>query len=474
MRRDTNSGSRRGSSARRARLGGALVYLCLLVWMTAAAATAQGPDELLFLVDNQLAYDEESRLYRVDLDEGTQQADLTLVPNGILPYDQCHLACSPDGASCFLVNRFDVGPYPDGGQLIHYDIASGTVTEIGLLVDPDEPAPVDPVDFRIPNAQQASFDLAGTLYVASAATDKLYTVDAATGVASCVGRPIREAPDGSLTPVNIGGGDLAFTSDGRLFLWTNQRRDPGPVGEAGGLAARGLYELFLPEDFDCADDLAPSHRVSAEFLLDHEGEIGSPADRFYGIAIRNAGLGAIVMGSAQLPVSSEMHIHDRDGAPTPGLAGHLFNVHLGGLPFSVGTGGDLSTGFLEAPGACPTRIREVRFEYTGDSCSSPNASNNNQAGYSCRRDLDGEEPVKISVRRKPGRTVIDPDTETVNIGSWISMGSSDSRRLFPNLLVEISQGGSVLQLIDIHVSCSQPLAVGDQFGSLVLRQIIGD
>ena len=429
---------------------------------------------MIFLIDNQLKYDGESRLYHVGLDEGTQQADLTLMPNGVLPYDQCHLACAPDGASCYLVNRFDVGPFPDGGQLIRYDIATGVVTEIGLLVDPDEPAPVDPADFRIPNAQQAGFDLAGTLYVASAATEKLYTVDIATGVASCVGRPIREAADGSLTPVNIGGGDLAFTSDGRLFLWTNQRRDPAPAGEAGGLAERGLYELFLPQEPDCSDDLAPIHRMSAEFVFDHEGEVGSPADRFYGIAVRNAGLGPVVMGSAELPVSSEMHVHDLEGNPTPDLASHLFNVYLGGAPFSVGSGGDLSTGYLEEPGACPTRIQEVRFEYTGDSCSSPDASNNNQTGYTCRRDLDGEEPVQISVRRKPGRIDIDPDTESLDIGSWVSVASSDSRRLFPNLLVEISQGGTVLQLVEIHVSCSQPLAVGDQFGSLKLRQIIGN
>ena len=39
------------------------------------------------------------------------------------------------------------------------------------------------------------------------------------------------------------------------------------------------------------------------------------------------------------------------------------------------------------------------------------------------------------------------------------------------VLIFDSRGGRLLQKINFHTSCSQPLAVGDQFGSLILEDI---
>ena len=82
--------------------------------------------------------------------------------------------------------------------------------------------------------------------------------------------------------------------------------------------------------------------------------------------------------------------------------------------------------------------------------------------------------MQITLRKKSERAILDPADESLEIGGLLSIATaSDHRRLFPNLVIEVRQGGALLQLVRVHVSCSQPLAVGDQFGSLIVRQIIG-
>ncbi len=38
--------------------------------------------------------------------------------------------------------------------------------------------------------------------------------------------------------------------------------------------------------------------------------------------------------------------------------------------------------------------------------------------------------------------------------------------------LEIKLGGTLLQKLEIHTSCSKSIAEGDQFGSLILRQFV--
>ena len=38
--------------------------------------------------------------------------------------------------------------------------------------------------------------------------------------------------------------------------------------------------------------------------------------------------------------------------------------------------------------------------------------------------------------------------------------------------LQVRQGGVTLQTLSFHTSCSKPLAEGDQFGSLLLREFI--
>ena len=47
-------------------------------------------------------------------------------------------------------------------------------------------------------------------------------------------------------------------------------------------------------------------------------------------------------------------------------------------------------------------------------------------------------------------------------------------KLPPTSRFEISQGGDLLQRVDVHTSCSQPLNVGDTFGSLTLVSGVSD
>ena len=40
------------------------------------------------------------------------------------------------------------------------------------------------------------------------------------------------------------------------------------------------------------------------------------------------------------------------------------------------------------------------------------------------------------------------------------------------VLIYASQGGDLLQTINFHTSCSQPLAVGDVFGSVIVEELL--
>ncbi len=137
---------------------------------------------------------------------------------------------------------------------------------------------------------------------------------------------------------------------------------------------------------------------------------------------------------------------------------------------------DVDFGYVASDSCATGRPSVLVFEYTGDSCSSLAASQNDQGGrpgtrgdYSCRGPLDGDEPVRLVITKKSERVRVEPSGETIAVGDRVTLSSADRRRLFPATRVALRQGGRTLQEIAIHTSCSQPLEVGDQFGSLTLR-----
>jgi len=119
----------------------------------------------------------------------------------------------------------------------------------------------------------------------------------------------------------------------------------------------------------------------------------------------------------------------------------------------------------------------LEMQYTGQDCA---ASNNDQdpKKTQCLGDPNFESEVFIRASDKET-----PDDSKANVWFeglvdrndtfYIDAANAGEDQLKSNTWVHIygSRGGRLLQKVNFHTSCSQPLAVGDQFGSLVLEDI---
>ena len=118
---------------------------------------------------------------------------------------------------------------------------------------------------------------------------------------------------------------------------------------------------------------------------------------------------------------------------------------------------------------------------TGASCDDPSARENDQGGragtegdYTCSGPLDGDEPVQLVPLKKAARFGVEPAGQVLAVGDLVALAAADGKRLFPATKLALRQDGSDLQRISLHTSCSQPLNIGDQFGSLLLRYFINE
>ncbi|MDH3315843.1 MAG: hypothetical protein OER43_08775 [Gammaproteobacteria bacterium] len=110
------------------------------------------------------------------------------------------------------------------------------------------------------------------------------------------------------------------------------------------------------------------------------------------------------------------------------------------------------------------------FEYTGQSCG---ASNNNQGGKTdCSGDPAGASPVRVVMTKDANEITVTPNGETLGIGGLVTISDNDGNKFASEIKFDVEQGGSVLQSLAVHTSCSAPLNVGDQFGSLILREFV--
>ncbi len=121
------------------------------------------------------------------------------------------------------------------------------------------------------------------------------------------------------------------------------------------------------------------------------------------------------------------------------------------------------------------------FEYTGADCSSTPATNTQEGKAKCE-DMavppgPGPGPVEVTFSGKGKKHVtITPTGEVVMAGGTSEVLISATgkggkgKKLGSKTKLEIKQGGVILQKLEIHTSCSKPLNVGDQFGSLILRE----
>jgi hypothetical protein len=237
-----------------------------------------------------------SGLYRVVIDVPAGRANLILLPNGVVDYDNVYaLAATPDGSRLYFINSDD----GKTSVMAYYDVATATVHEIGQLTVAGQ---------GMRQIHQMSFNIDGTLYITAISTDKLYTVNLDNAEMTEVGLVVNQVTGSTL---DINAADIAFKSDGTLYLWINFPR-PG--------ARRGLYTVSL-EPVD--------GKVNARFL-------NNPTDEphvFRGLGFRWGGTGDLA-GSA-LP--DAIHVHNPATGenivlPLPTyLNGAIFDLHAGDM-----------------------------------------------------------------------------------------------------------------------------------------------
>ncbi len=110
------------------------------------------------------------------------------------------------------------------------------------------------------------------------------------------------------------------------------------------------------------------------------------------------------------------------------------------------------------------------FEYTGQSCA---ASNNTQGGKTdCTGDPGAASPVEVVITKDADKISVTPAGESLAVGGLVTIARSDGNRFASETTFDVRQGGATLQSLTVHTSCSAPLNVGDQFGSMILREFI--
>ncbi len=102
--------------------------------------------------------------------------------------------------------------------------------------------------------------------------------------------------------------------------------------------------------------------------------------------------------------------------------------------------------------------KSLTFLYTGDGC----IDGNDQAAdkWACSGVLPGTDPVSITIVKDPAKISVSPSS--VNVGDPVTVSAIGSDM---GTEIQLYVGE---QFLKIHTSCSQPLKVGDVFGSLKL------
>ncbi len=116
---------------------------------------------------------------------------------------------------------------------------------------------------------------------------------------------------------------------------------------------------------------------------------------------------------------------------------------------------------------CKGRIISMELEYTGDGCeASSHSQKSDKVG--CSGDPDGAE-VTIVVTNKKGDRQWGAALD-LPIGGTVVVDAANAGKdkLDADTLVKIfdASSGDLLQEVKFHTSCSQPLSVGNQFGSV--------
>ena len=234
----------------------------------------------------------------------------------------------------------------------------------------------------------------------------------------------------------------------------------------------------------CSQPLAVNDKFGGLTVSHFNGEDGA-VEVLYGYTVQN--LGDLITG---ITVTDDL-LGDV-GGPVDLANGEIAWFTATGNITETTTNVATATGFLTSGGECVAadeltvaiveppvppascddgKPKTLVFEYTGQDCS---ASSNDQGSKAiCTGSLNGEEPVFMEyVGKDPNKIDMSPATETISVGDMVTLNAFDKSRLHSASKIEISQGGQVIQEIELHTSCSQTLNIGDQFGSLLLKEFI--
>ncbi|MCK4840926.1 MAG: hypothetical protein KAT04_03470, partial [Methylococcales bacterium] len=118
---------------------------------------------------------------------------------------------------------------------------------------------------------------------------------------------------------------------------------------------------------------------------------------------------------------------------------------------------------------------ELTFQYTQNDCSASTYPNGTQK-HSCTDLATLTDPVDVVLTGKDAdKFLLSQNSLGTDVGSSVTVTSSIvGDRLSPNLVLDIFNisGDPLEQNLEIHTSCSAPLATGDDFGSMMLTEFI--
>lgn len=114
---------------------------------------------------------------------------------------------------------------------------------------------------------------------------------------------------------------------------------------------------------------------------------------------------------------------------------------------------------------CDAKVVDIVYEYTGADCVDP-LGNPQNGDASCWGNAGGANSVGIVYNGHFAYKHQVAPSSGINVGDRVRVTSSHRGGLFPNQSYLITDSSGVLQEIGLHTSCSQPLALGDEFGAL--------
>ncbi|MGD9317967.1 MAG: hypothetical protein PVG56_14105, partial [Anaerolineae bacterium] len=123
------------------------------------------------------------------------------------------------------------------------------------------------------------------------------------------------------------------------------------------------------------------------------------------------------------------------------------------------------------PGPTPScetedKPQSLTFTFTGGTCG--DSANTQGSKFECTDagTFNPAQPVQIVMLKDADK--IDVTPAEVSVDERVNIARNDGNDFASETILEIRQGSVVIQTMNIHTSCSAPLAVGDVFGGLEL------